>query len=69
MSIIQSAKASGLDTNKYLKHLFEELHKNNIIYLNLGREKEKTKVFNLIKDLLPWSDKIESLFKMKEVSR
>ena len=69
MSIVQTAKTNGLDPKKYMEHLFTKLHELNIIYLSLDKEKEKTKAFNLMKDLLPWSDTIKSMFKMKEVSR
>lgn len=69
MSVIQTAKTNGLDTNKYLEYLFDELHKLNVINLNLDNNKEKTKAFDLLKDLVPWNNEIKYRFKMKEVSR
>lgn len=69
MSVIQTAKTNGLDTNKYLEYLFDELHKLNVINLNLNNEKEKKQAFDEMKNLVPWNNEIKDRFKMKEVSR
>lgn len=68
MSVIQTAKTNGLDTNKYLEYLFDELHKLNVINLNLNNEKEKKQAFDEMKNLVPWNNEIKDRFKMKEVS-
>lgn len=58
MSVIQTAKTNGLDTNKL-----------NVINLNLNNEKEKNQAFDKMKNLVPWNNEIKDKFKMKEVSR
>ena len=47
------------------KHFIEELHKLKVINLNINNEKEKTKAFDQMKDLVPWNNEIKDRFKMK----
>ena len=64
MSIIFTAKTNGLYPEKYLEYLFEELHK-----LNLYQDKLSLEDMLKMEYLLPWNEKIKSMFKVKEVAR
>ena len=64
MSIIFTAKTNGLDPNRYLAYLFEELHKLNLYQNELSLEDMLKMEY-----LLPWNEEIKSMFKVKEVAR
>ncbi len=69
MSIIQTAKTCGLDTNKYLEYLFENLYKINLNESDFKDKEILEAKFKSMEHLLPWHDKIKEQFKMKEASR
>lgn len=69
MSIIQSAKACGLDTNKYLEYLFEHLYKINLYESDFEDQEILQEKFKQMEHLLPWNNEIKNQFKMKEASR
>ncbi|CCV65554.1 Transposase, putative fragment [Paracholeplasma brassicae] len=69
MSIIQTAKTNGLDTNKYLAYLFENLYKIQIFESDYQDPVKLDDKFKIMAHLLPWDDNIKTQFKMKETSR
>ena len=69
MSIIQTAKTNGLDTNKYLEYLFENLYKITLYESDLMDDEKLQAKFKMMEHLLPWHDDINVKFKMKEASR
>lgn len=69
MSIIQTAKTNGLDTNKYLEYLFENLYKIQIFESDYQDPVKLNDKFKMMAHLLPWDNNIKTQFKMKETSR
>jgi hypothetical protein len=69
MSIIQTAKTNGLDTNKYLAYLFENLYKIQLFESDNQDPIKLNEKFKMMAHLLPWNDNIKAQFKMKETSR
>lgn len=69
MSIIQRAKTNGLDTNKYLEYLFENLYKIQIFESDYQDPIKLNDKFKMMAHLLPWDNNIKTQFKMKETSR
>ena len=69
MSIIQTAKTNGLNTNKYLEYLFENLYKIQLFERDNQDSVKLNDKFKLMTHLLPWDDNIKTQFKLKKTSR
>ena len=68
MSIIQTAKTNGLDTNKYLAYLFENLYKIQLFESDYQDPVKLNDKLKMMAHLLPWNDNIKHNLEQKWVN-
>jgi hypothetical protein len=69
MSVIQTAKTNGLDSKKYLEHLFKHMYRIKVTEKTLKDSKVLKTTFETMEKFLSWGLEIQKRFKIKEGAR